>query len=361
MLPLVLPVLLAASPAPTTEAGVQVRPRAEATKEAPEPVVTQRTRAWVEHTRGKVKARVTGEDVRAWAGSSKQEIHEGWLQLGEDAMFLRVGRQELNLDGQRLVGAVNWSQDGRSFEGLRLGGKSGETVWNLLGARLPTHDTLIGHVAHTTSGIRIGVPVIYDSDRLVQTKKDADQMDRVTGGVHVSSKKGDLKWRVEGYGQLEEDRANDVSKKAFMVGARAGYKVSAAVMPTLWVDYLSGDDTFNTLYATNHKFYGYMDKFLNIPVHTANGGLIDIALKNEGKVGPGVLALAIHDFMRAAEDANGTSGQVAIEADVTYAVKVHPGAKLVGGVAAWIPQGDFDEMDKEAWGFLMLDVQLSSK
>lgn len=51
-------------------------------------------------------------------------------------------------------------------------------------------------------------------------------------------------------------------------------------------DYLSGNsdgtnigsksNNFNTLYATNHKFYGYMDYFLNIPTDSKQRGLIDL-------------------------------------------------------------------------------------
>ncbi|MFQ6047460.1 MAG: hypothetical protein ACE5PT_14070, partial [Gemmatimonadales bacterium] len=37
--------------------------------------------------------------------------------------------------------------------------------------------------------------------------------------------------------------------------------------------------SFSTLYATNHKFYGFADFFLNIPVHTGGGGLQDVAVK----------------------------------------------------------------------------------
>src|SRR5690606_27004302 len=36
------------------------------------------------------------------------------------------------------------------------------------------------------------------------------------------------------------------------------------------------DRTFNTLYATNHKFYGTMDYFIALPRDTKNGGLQDI-------------------------------------------------------------------------------------
>ena len=54
------------------------------------------------------------------------------------------------------------------------------------------------------------------------------------------------------------------------------------------VDYLSGSSdktsssrskSFSTLYATNHKFYGYMDYFLNIPVDAKQRGLIDPYLR----------------------------------------------------------------------------------
>jgi hypothetical protein len=57
---------------------------------------------------------------------------------------------------------------------------------------------------------------------------------------------------------------------------------------TLWYDYLSGTsdkdasdgeyNSFNTLFDTGHKFYGFMDLFLNSQ-QTANLGLVDYAVK----------------------------------------------------------------------------------
>ena len=205
----------------------------------------------------------------------------------------------------------------------------------------------------------------------------------------MKSGKGDLQWRVEAYVQAGKTKgagdADDISHFAYMAGVRAGYKISPILRPTLWVDFLSGDDdhadsdtkAFDTLFATNHKFYGYFDRFLNVPVHTGGGGLIDIALKNKGKVGPGMLEVAIHDFMLAADDnrvdengkADGRSGQVAIELDLIYAVKLVKGAKLVAGFSAYMPQGDFketvvdddgDEKSVVDWTFLMLDVNLEA-
>ncbi len=66
------------------------------------------------------------------------------------------------------------------------------------------------------------------------------------------------------------------------------YKFDSPVKPTIGVgiDYLSGDDgtdddynVFNTLYATNHKYYGFMDYFINLPNDTYGKGLMDYTCK----------------------------------------------------------------------------------
>jgi hypothetical protein len=84
-----------------------------------------------------------------------------------------------------------------------------------------------------------------------------------------------------------------VDRGAYMAGIRIGktfnnvmWKPSA----TIWFDYLSGTDlddiadgdwsTFDTLYDTGHKFYGYMDTYLNPNgADTAWYGLQDLAGK----------------------------------------------------------------------------------
>lgn len=77
-----------------------------------------------------------------------------------------------------------------------------------------------------------------------------------------------------------------------MLGARLGFDVGTGGSLTLWYDLLSGDadpndgDTkvFDTMFATNHKFYGFADMFLNISVHTGGQGLQDLAVKgSQGK------------------------------------------------------------------------------
>ena len=50
------------------------------------------------------------------------DLHQGYLELnhsGDAGFALRVGRQEVNFGGQRLVGVVGWTQQARSFDGAR--------------------------------------------------------------------------------------------------------------------------------------------------------------------------------------------------------------------------------------------------
>ena len=115
-----------------------------------------------------------------------------------------------------------------------------------------------------------------------------------------------------------------------MLGARLGHGFGGKGSVTLWYDYLSGDgdlgdDTikvFDTLFATNHKFYGFADLFLNIPVHTGGRGLQDLAIKGAYRVNPEwTLKLDLHSF-NMADKGSLTSGHFGEEIDVGSELEV---------------------------------------
>ncbi len=97
---------------------------------------------------------------------------------------------------------------------------------------------------------------------------------------------------------------------AYFASAWFEYTIKKKVMLGVGYDFLSGnnasntsstrDSRFHTLYPTNHKFYGHMDYFLNIPKDTKGGGLQDAYFKinympsQTGKVG-----LDVHYFLLA--------------------------------------------------------------
>tara|TARA_B100000959_G_scaffold261111_1_gene298329 strand:- start:1085 stop:1612 length:528 start_codon:yes stop_codon:yes gene_type:complete len=88
-----------------------------------------RTRASV-HARleGGVSASMQWQDVRVWGeegntlgdySGDQIDLHQGWVQFADFAdmgVDLRLGRQEIAFGGQRLVGTVGWTHQGRSFD-----------------------------------------------------------------------------------------------------------------------------------------------------------------------------------------------------------------------------------------------------
>ena len=77
-------------------------------------------------------------------------------------------------------------------------------------------------------------------------------------------------------------------------------------------------EVFHTFFATNHKYYGFADLFLNIPVHTGGLGLQDLAAKTSQRLtDASTLAVDVHTFRTAQEGTLG-SRNLANELDVTF-------------------------------------------
>ena len=175
-----------------------------------------------------------------------------------------------------------------------------------------------------------------------------------------------LNYRVEGAWQTGE-RA-DVDVAAFFAAARVG-RQAGGVNLALWYDYLSGDDdltddetkVFDTLFATNHKFYGFADYFLNIPVHTAGRGLQDVALKAKKTLRPGlVLGVDVHSF-RLAQDQGLSSGHLGEELDLTLSSDYRGVAKFTGGASYVLAADGFADIgrltDNALFLYVMTDVK----
>ncbi len=345
---------------------------------------TQRTRLTANYSSGSFSSRLSIQDVRTWSEETStlkdysadgMDMHEAWVHFGGNT-FARVGRQEVALDGQRLIGAVNWTQQARAFDGVLLGHVNPDANYSiyLFGARLGEGvDVYVAYPRKTFGNIALSIPLIYLTNDGIAGHGDV--LGQFTGGFHASAK-GDLSWRLEGYFQQTSVGDADPTT-AMMVGARVGMKVSSMLSPVLWVDYLSGADaennkhTFSTIAATNHKFYGFADHFLNVGVHTKGGGLIDIALKNTGSIAGGKLHIALHHFMLAGPDSQEFEGTIGQEIDVIYTRKIADGLKIQAGVTVFMDGGDFvyaNQADKDAdnkktntmhdWSYLQLIMNI---
>ncbi|WDT78408.1 MAG: hypothetical protein MPW14_14475 [Candidatus Manganitrophus sp.] len=132
---------------------------------------------------------------------------------------------------------------------------------------------------------------------------------------------------------------------------------------------LSGDDSltdddygvFDTLYATNHIYYGYMDYFLAIPADTQGRGLKDAFVRlHLSPLEKGGLAIDLHQFSLeedfAGEDALGT------EIDLTFFAQVNKVTSVLVGVSKFLADegmellGRIAEGEDPTFAFAMVNV-----
>lgn len=288
-------------------------------------------------------SRVLGAEAHAATPAARSlDLHEGYLELVRPwrtaQLALRAGRQEVAFGNERLVGAVNWSNTGRSFDALRLTitpRDAARATWSasLFGATMDERGRRFGdptasgddasdHLvlgAHAAWG-GANAPLLLDAT-LVQDVAGAYRtfvdVDRTTLDVRLRAPRlAGIRAELEGAVQAGRQRrlspdamgpatAQDV--RAWLVGARIGTAaaIGRLTSATLGVDVLSGDrdatdgtyGAFNTLYATNHPFYGLMDLFGDPAARTRDRGLTDVFGSAVLRVSPAVSVRAdVHRF-----------------------------------------------------------------
>lgn len=305
--------------------------------------LTQRARARLDLKSASSKAwfRMTLQDARIWGEETSPlndktanglDVQEAFAVLPlVDGLTLKVGRQEIIFDNHRLMGNVGWLQRAQSFDAAKVTFKRDALRVDAFWTQVSERDSgdnegsvpagrggdigLLGLRAHytlakttPTEGKKVkelmGASLVY-----LMRKNDATQELRHTAGGIFNGKFGGLKTTLEAYMQAGDLGTKSISSQ--LAAVNVGYGLGGAIKPSLslFADYLSGDGTaegtFDTLYATNHKFYGEMDYFLAIPKHTGNLGLIDAGAKLViGHAGPVKLMTTFHLLSTVKAEAN---------------------------------------------------------
>ena len=197
------------------------------------------------------------------------------------------------------------------------------------------------------------MPIIQPSFLFLLDRDDGLDQTRATTGIYAKGSIGVLKYEAEGYLQFGERGDADIF--AFLAAGRVGYGIPApSVNPWIWVwaELVSGDqntavgdiNAFDTLFATNHKFYGFMDFFLGIPggaTGTSGHGLVDLG--GRFKIAPmkGISAMLDYHFFMTHKDVDDADGgdtrMLGSEIDLTVKAKVNKFLTLVGGGGVMIP------------------------
>ena len=331
-------------------------------------------------------SRAFGMEPNTLASTNNLDLHQAYFEikkLWDKSISLRVGRQEMVYGGQRLIGAVGWSNVGRSFDGVKLtfGKQANFDLFSMIitesntpvpGPATPTTTAGRDNADYTffgayykyrpSSGIKMDVYGLYESN-LMDTDSGDNELTRFTLGSHANGTfSRNFKFESEFAVQLGDRRGQDV--QAFMLTGSIGYAFQDKGKPSLSIgyDYLSGMDAgdtdykaFDTIFATNHKFYGFMDYFVNVPVNTGGQGLRDFMIK--AKV-PFASKWNLNGHFHNFRAAQGREKDFGNELDLTLNYKYNSAATFVFGLSLFAP-GDlmeqrFGNNDLGIWSYSML-------
>lgn len=270
--------------------------------------VAQRARLSFEYKKDNITVFTSIQDVRTWGDEEPQKdlpglsVNELWLELGLKKGFsVKIGRQELVYDDHRLLGNVEWGNATRSHDALLLKYTNGakKFTWHTGGAFNQNGEPLFGtdyslknykflaftwlkkefgHNSISATAIANGVNTTVPSSKKTHTSYTLGPLYNYQGNT--------FKALLGGYYQTGRTD-NNLLLGAWMLNAYAELR-DKKMFAGLGLDYLTGNNgetssnrshSFSTLYATNHKFYGYMDYFTNIPADTKQSGLVDSYLR----------------------------------------------------------------------------------
>jgi hypothetical protein len=254
-------------------------------------------------------------------GDDTFDLRQGWIEIGNTKEFpltLKVGRQILSYGDERLIGAFDWNNIGRTFDAAKL--RWEEKLWSLdafAGSVVvpergsynqsdfangnETHrEQILSGLYFSTTAIPVQTTDLYalhlhENDSAKYQSNPLGDTNFLTLGLRVKSKPGafaphedealskdgktvvapkpprPVGFDYDGEFAFQTGNVRGMDLTAFAVHAGAGYTFDTSWLPRLGLAYSfgTGDDdpadkdiqTFQNLFPTNHKFYGQMDVF----------------------------------------------------------------------------------------------------
>jgi hypothetical protein len=223
------------------------------------------------------------------------ELNRLQLQFKSKAVTLTVGRQRINLDDQRFVGAVGWRQNEQTFDAARLEAKLGPVTLDgtysisqrtLFGSDGGPRTAYDGNFVFLGAGVKLG-PInvkafayLLDYDTAEQAGTQAVALaDTQTYGLRANtslplSKVVKLTLTAS-YARQSSYQQNPLSYGVDYIAAEAGLAFKGMGV-NVGYEKLGANAaaarSFQTPMATLHKFNGWADLFLTTPA----AGLQDV-------------------------------------------------------------------------------------
>jgi hypothetical protein len=319
---------------------------------------SQRTRLNFDYKMDLLKVGLVLQDVRIWGNQAQQvaneekatSIHQAWAEMNlSKNLTLKVGRQELNYDDQRILGSVGWAQQGRSHDvalfkyakklNVHFGiahHETGNRKNNLYDGPDAYKDLQFLWINRKTEKFNLSL-LFLNNGKPVMVGPEQKSKYSQTFGTHVEVPVDKVAFTGHMYFQIGEDGTN-YSLNAYNLMAEATYKASEKSQFLLGYEILSGTDynkteknsSFTPLYGTNHKFNGFMDYFY-VGNHLNNVGLSDGYVKFVTTKNKTTFNADVHFFASAAKISATADNYLGTELDLTLTQTLNPVTKIAFG------------------------------
>lgn len=341
-------------------------------------------------------SRVFGEEPNTLASTDNLDLHQGFIKLLAPLDIpadIQAGRFEVAYGTERFFGAVGWHYVGRSWDGLRLSFKT-DFDFDLFAL---THSESNVYIANAVPAI-YPLPAVSEFSQSVygfwttfklnqQNRLDAfgyynkrrninqvpeDDVNQFTVGANHVGTYGAFSTITEAAYQFGD--VTDIDLAAYLFSLQAFYTTGNLKLGA-GADILSGTDpasekinSFSVDFGTNHKFYGFMDYFINIPGNTFLLGLNDFyaSISLQGKENPWSGSLVFHHF-NSNKPSPADQSAFGQEIDLTLKYDIVPGTSVSWGGSLFLPgelmksifntpQGKRD--DTAFWSYIMISAVL---
>ena len=366
--------------------------------------ILERTLIGLNYEKKNFSSKVMAQHSGTWGSSEggSFNVYEAWVRMSTDkGFFVKIGRQNLSYDDQRIFGADDWAMTARSHDVLKAGYEGHNQKIHLFAA-FNQNTANINGGTYYSGGVqpykamealwyhydiprtKIGVSLLFMNAAMQGGEKDEPNektyQQQLAGGF-LSYRPKKLNAEAAYYHQMGKSEGG-LPIDAWMMSYKATYDPSAQFSFTAGYDYLSGDADFATpyqgqigmiqhktikgfssLYGSHHKFYGAMDFFyVTTYVSGFTPGLQNLYAGMSFKPVEKVSMDAMYHYLATATKLRNAEKPLGHEIEISGSYKFMGNAKLsigysyMRGTETMVILKKTSDNRQLRWGWIMLNV-----
>ena len=327
--------------------------------------IGNRTRITFTFNDAKLKIKLSLQHVHTWGDAATTSVtskngmlaFEAWAEYNvTEKWSAKLGRQPLSYDNQRVIGGLDWANQGRSFDAALIKFKGAKSQLDLGFALNADSEAKVAPATPYTTDVfkdmqyawyhtnikNLGVSLLALNvgKEYLKTPTEVGLNYFQTFGTYGKYAGEKLGVDYSLYGQTGKIGNNIVS--AWEAALNVGYAFTPKFKATAGYEFLSGKDqgasstmvkSFSPIFGTNHGFNGFMDYFY-VGNHANSVGLNDLSLKLDFPIKKVNVSVAPHFFSAPNKIISGGIEQdsyLGTEIDLTAVYKVYKDITLTAG------------------------------